>query len=47
MDTILIEHSALDIQELVSMLNVDETEIIQRKRVLGLIKRHRQFRKVF
>ncbi|ENV53418.1 MULTISPECIES: hypothetical protein [Acinetobacter] len=47
MDAILIENSGLDIQALEQLLNVEEIEIQERKRILGLIKRNRQLRKIF
>ncbi|WP_343682076.1 hypothetical protein [Acinetobacter baylyi] len=47
MDAILIENSGLDIHVLEQLLNVEEVEIQERKRVLGLIKRNRQLRKIF
>ncbi|MDQ1210080.1 hypothetical protein QE380_003003 [Acinetobacter baylyi] len=46
MDAILIENSGLDIHVLEQLLNVEEVEIQERKRVLGLIKRNRQLRKI-
>ncbi|WP_228258859.1 hypothetical protein [Acinetobacter ihumii] len=45
MDSILIEHVMLDISELVLILDVEETEILERKKVLGLLRRARQLRK--
>lgn len=47
MDAILIENSGLDIHVLEQLLNVEEVEIQERKRVLGLFKRNRQLRKIF
>ena len=45
MDSILIEHVMLDISELVLILDVEETEILERKKLLGLLRRARQLRK--
>ena len=47
MDAILIENSGVDIQVLEQLLNVEEIEIQERKKILGLIKRNRQLRKIF
>ena len=47
MDAILIENSGVDIQVLEQLLNVEEIEIQERKKILGLFKRNRQLRKIF
>lgn len=45
MDALLIERNSDDLQTLVTLLNVPEIEISERRRVLGLTRRIRQFRK--
>lgn len=45
-DGFLIEHADLAISELIQLLPYTEEEIKARKKVLGLLKRERQFRKI-
>lgn len=44
-DIFLIENSVMAIEELINHLPFTEDEIIKRKEVLGLTRRHRQMRK--
>ena len=46
-DIFLIENSVMAIEELINHLPFTEDEIIKRKEVLGLTRRHRQMRKFF
>ncbi|OTG88917.1 acyl-CoA thioesterase [Acinetobacter sp. ANC 3813] len=43
-DIFLIENSSLDISELCKHLSYTEEQIIDRKEILGLIRRERQMR---
>ncbi|HRM32263.1 acyl-CoA thioesterase [Acinetobacter johnsonii] len=45
-DSFLIENSVMVIEELINHLPFTEDEIIKRKEVLGLTRRHRQMRKL-
>ncbi|WP_088459039.1 acyl-CoA thioesterase [Acinetobacter soli] len=45
-DGYLIEHADFAISELIQLLPYTEEEIKARKKVLGLLKRERQFRKI-
>ena len=45
-DIFLIENSVMAIEELINHLPFTEDEIIKRKEVLGLTRRHRQMRKL-
>lgn len=44
-DIYLIENSSLELSELCSCLPFSEDQIIERKEILGLIRRERQMRK--
>ena len=44
-DSFLIENSVMGIEKLINHLPFTEDEIIKRKDVLGLTRRHRQMRK--
>lgn len=45
-DSYLIEHNSCSTEELLKILPYTEDEIIERKEILGLVRRNRQLRKL-